>query len=282
VVAALAARRRGWRGRLVIGHDHPIVLSHQENRRDNRHAARYLYPRADLVVAGSPEVARDAVTNCAVAAGRVIQVGNAIDVYQPGPPPPHRWFTAGGPPVFVTVARLVAYKRTELLIEALHDVGGDARLVIIGTGPARDSIQACIDRLAMGERVELLGYVDDPRRYMAHACGFLLASDEEGFSQVLIEAMSTRCPVVTTDAAGGGPRHVTDNGRYGILVPRNDRRRLAQAITTLLDPSRRAHWALQAQRRARAFSPHACARQLVDELVNRGFDQPTTATTRRS
>jgi glycosyltransferase involved in cell wall biosynthesis len=110
--------------------------------------------------------------------------------------------------VFVTVARLVPYKRTELLIEAMHAVGGAARLVIIGTGPARDSVRACIDQFDMGERVELIGYVDDPRRYMAHACGFLLASDEEGFSQVLIEAMSARCPVVTTTPPVAGPsRH---------------------------------------------------------------------------
>ena len=270
VVAARVARWRGWRGRLVVGHDHPVALSHRENARDNKYLARLLYPRADLIAAVSPAVADDAVAGCHVRADRIIQVPNVIDDYEPGQSPPHPWL-AGGAPTFVTVARLVAYKGFELAIDAVQDVSDDARLLIVGQGPAHGAIEAHIRLRGMEDRVQLVGFVDDPRRYMEHGCGCVLASEEEGFSQVLIEAMSTGCPVVTTDAAGGGPRYVTDDGRFGALVPCGDRGGLARAMQALLDPGTRAEWSAKARVRADAFTPEGCAHQLVDQLVDRGF-----------
>ena len=71
---------------------------------------------------------------------------------------------------------------------------------------------------------------------------FVLSSDEEGFAQVLTEAMSTGCPVITTDALGGGPRFVTDDGKYGLLVPRGNRAELAGAMERMLQPDVRARY----------------------------------------
>jgi glycosyltransferase involved in cell wall biosynthesis len=279
VVAAKVARARGWRGRLVLGHDHPIELSHRENKRDSAHGARLLYPRADLIAAVSPTVADDAVTGCRVPIDRVVQLPNVIDDCTPAPPPDHPWLT-DGKPVFLSVARLVLYKRFDLIIDALQDLSADARLLIIGRGVAHDAIEAHVRARGMQDRVQLLGFVDDPRHFMQHATGFVLASEEEGFSQVLIEAMSTGCPVISTDSAGGGPRFVTDNGRYGALVPCGDRAGLAAAMEELLDPARRATLADRGRERAVAFTPEACARRFVDELVRRGFDQHRPARAR--
>ena len=181
--------------------------------------------------------------------------------------PPHPWLN-GSSPTFVTVARLVAYKRTELVIDAVTAAAATARLLVIGRGPATAEITAHARRRGVTDRVELLGFVDDPREYMAHATGFVLASEEEGFSQVLTEAMSTGCPVVSTDSLGGGPRFVTDNGRYGLLVPRGDVAALTQAVTELLDPAQRAAWAERGKARAADFSPSICSRALVERLVS--------------
>lgn len=274
VVAAKIARWRGWRGRHVVGHDHPVALSHRENKQDNKYLARLLYPRADLVAAVSPTVAEDAVHGCGVPPSRVIQVPNVINGYEPMPKPDHRWIRDGNP-VFLTVARLVAYKGFDLVIDALRDVDQDARLLIVGRGPAHDDIQVHIRKRGMEDRVELLGFVDEPRQYMQYSCGFVLASEEEGFSQVLIESMSTGCPVISADSHGGGPRFVTDDGRYGFLVDRGDIPALAVAMNALLDPATRADWSARAVERAAAFTPEACATDMIDQLLARGFDVPT-------
>ena len=267
VVAARVARRRGWRGRLAIGHDHPIALSHRENRRDNRYAARVLYPRADLVLVPSPTVADDAVAHCGVRRDRVLLVPNAIDRHVPGPAP-HPWL-ADGSPVFLTAGRLVAYKRFDLVVDALAALPDGVRLLVVGGGPAHDALAAHIRRRGLAARARLVGFVDDPRRFMEHSTGFVLASQEEGFSQVLAEAMSTGCPVVTTDAQGGGPRLVTDHGRAGILVPMGDVDALAAGMRQLLDPVARDAWSRRARERVEAFSPEACARLVLDGLAAR-------------
>ena len=67
-------------------------------------------------------------------------------------------------------------------------------------------------------------------QYAAHAWALVHSSDEDGFAQVLTEAMSVGCPVVTADSLGGGPRFVTEDGKYGLLVPRSDPAKLAEAM----------------------------------------------------
>lgn len=266
IASAWVARRCGWRGRLVVGHDHPLDLSHQENWRDNKYLARRLYPLADLITAVSPAVADDAVVSFGVPYERIVMVPNPIDRFDQHQPPPHPWLSDGAP-TFVTVGRLVNYKRMDLVVDAVTASSPDARLLIIGRGAAADTIAGHVRARGVGHRVEMLGFVEDPRRYMSHATGFVLASEEEGFSQVLTEAMSTGCPVITTDAHGGGPRFVTQDGSFGLLVDRGDADGLADAARRLIDPSQRQVWSDRARRRAAEFSPAACAGMLIDGLV---------------
>jgi glycosyltransferase involved in cell wall biosynthesis len=108
--------------------------------------------------------------------------------------------------------------------------------------------------------------VEDPLQFAARAWAFVLPSDEEGFAQVLTEAMSVGCPVITTDAQGGGPRFVTADGAYGLLVPRDDRAQLAEAMTRMMQPDIRARYSDLGQQRAETLSPEACATALVEFL----------------
>jgi glycosyltransferase involved in cell wall biosynthesis len=92
----------------------------------------------------------------------------------------------------------------------------------------------------------------------------VLASNEEGFGQVLVEAMSVGLPVISTDATGGGPRFVLDGGRYGVLVPKGDAEALAAAMISMTDASARAKYAALGRERARDFSPSAVGASLVE------------------
>ena len=100
-------------------------------------------------------------------------------------------------------------------------------------------------------------------------------SDEDGFAQVLTEAMSVGCPVVTADAQGGGPRFVTDDGQYGLLVPRGDRDELAAAMTSMLQDDLRAHYAELGLRRVEAMSPLASATALFDFIETLAAGEPS-------
>ena len=182
--------------------------------------------------------------------------------------PPHPWLASDGPPVFVNTSNMTPWKRLDLLIDAFaglrHRHG--ARLLIIGEGPGRSRANEQIRQLGLSECAETVGWVDDPLQFAGRAWAFVLASDEEGFAQVLTEAMSTGCPVITTDAQGGGPHYVTDGGRYGLLTPRGNRTELAAAMEQMLQPEVRATYRDLGLQRAKEFSPTLCASALVGFL----------------
>ncbi len=160
----------------------------------------------------------------------------------PLPPPPHPWLEDGQPPVFVHTSNMTYWKRRGPAHRRLRrrpPTRDDARLLLVGEGPGR--AEAAVARsggwVSTGY-VESVGWVEDPLQFAARAWAFVLPSDEEGFAQVLTEAMSVGCPVISTDAQGGGPRFVTEDGRYGLLVPRGDQDALREAMTTMLQAGR--------------------------------------------
>lgn len=272
--AAVARTRPRWHGRLVVAQDHPVELSHASNWRDNKWLVRLGYRYADGVLADSPTVEADVIRWCRLPPASVRLVPLPIVPFtDPLIESPHPWFEDQDIPVFVSTANLMSWKRMDRLIDAFATFSKDhpARLLIIGQGPEQRRLSDQIDSLGLHDRVRLLGWVEDPRQFAARARAFVLASAEEGFSQVLTEAMSVGCPVITTDAMGGGPRFVTDNGRFGVLVPREDRSALIRAMESILDDGLHHQYSKLGLERIAAFSPHACANALVDFLEESAF-----------
>jgi glycosyltransferase involved in cell wall biosynthesis len=261
LAAVVAARLAAdWRGKLVLSHHHPVRLARGQSWKNSVPLVRLLYRFADLSFAVSPAVREEVIE---VAGLEPARVGCIPNVLPPLPPPadgcPHPWLAAdrSGGPVFVTVARLEPVKNLPLLLAAFAEVADalDARLLIAGSGSEEARLRAQIATLGLTERAELLGYVVSPRPYLRAADAFVLASDEEGFGQVLSEAMRDGLPVISTDAAGGGARFVLDEGRAGMLVPRGDRSALARAMTAMAAPATRRHYARRARARAACFAP---------------------------
>jgi glycosyltransferase involved in cell wall biosynthesis len=273
-LAALGVARmsRCWQGKLVLVQDHPIELSHASNWRDNKWLAKASYRFADGVISPSPAVRDDIIRWCGLDPSSVALVPNPIPKFSGiVAPPPHPWLRDGEPPVFVNTSNMAPWKRLDLLIDAFADLRKrhDARLLIVGQGPGRSRAAEQIRRLKLNAHAEAIGWVDDQMQFAARAWAFVLSSDEEGFGQVLTEAMSVGCPVITTDALGGGPRFVTDNGACGLLVPRGDRVKLVEAMDRILQPDVRAQYSELGQRRTEALSPLASASALVDFLSKR-------------
>lgn len=258
-----------WQGKLILVQDHPIELSHASNWRDNKWLARWSYRFADGLIAPSPAVRDNVISWCGLDPSATALIPNPIPKF-PGilDSAQHPWLRTSEPPVFVHTSNMTAWKRLDLLIDAFAEVckRHDARLLIVGQGPERSRADQQIRQLGLNAYAKTVGWVDDPLQFAARAWAFVLSSDEEGFAQVLTEAMSTGCPVITTDAQGGGPRFVTDNGRCGLLVPRGDRLKLAEAMGHMLGPEVRAQYSELGRQRADALSPEASAQMLIDFL----------------
>lgn len=103
------------------------------------------------------------------------------------------------------------------------------RLVCVGSGPLRDDMLACAAACGIGDRLLLPG--DQGRRDVArwlNAADLLsLPSYSEGCPNVVIEAISSGCPVVAS-VVGGVPEVV--NPQCSILVPPQDVDRLAEGL----------------------------------------------------
>jgi glycosyltransferase involved in cell wall biosynthesis len=265
--AWIARASPGWRGKLVLVQDALVELSHASTWRDNKWLAKLSYRFADGLIAPSPTVRENTVRWCGLDPSSTALVPNPIPKF-PGTSsfPPHPWLREGEPPVFVNISSMFPFKRVDLLIDAFADLrpSHDARLLILGEGPMKQQAEEQIRRLGLESHAAAIGWIDDPLEFTARAWALVHPSDEDGFAQVLTEAMSTGCPVIAADAKGGGPRFVTDNGKYGILVPRGDRGKLVEAMARTFQPEIRARYSELGMQRAEALSPVASANALVE------------------
>ncbi|MCP3372092.1 glycosyltransferase [Bradyrhizobium cajani] len=153
--------------------------------------------------------------------------------------------------------RLVPYKGFDVLIRAA--AAHNFEVWIIGEGAERPRLEQLIRELGLGERVRLLGSVNDCERIklMCLADVFVMPSvtNAETFGLVQLEAMAAGRPVVNTALDTAVPR-VARHGMEAITVPPGDAAKLGEAIDTLIrDPERRRRMGLAA--RTRAFNRYS-------------------------
>jgi glycosyltransferase involved in cell wall biosynthesis len=149
----------------------------------------------------------------------------------PGPPGDYVLFPS----------RLDPIKRQSLAVEAMRHVRSGVRLVLVGTGPAESEVRAQVERLGVGDRVELVGSVSDERlrKLYVGAQAVYYGPFDEDFGYVTLEAMAARRPVVVT-ADSGGPLEFVRDGDTGLVVEPKSRA-VASAVDRLAaDPERAA------------------------------------------
>lgn len=217
---------------------------------------RRVYRWADAITAVSNGVAEDLAAFTSLPPERIVTIYNPSSspalVAAAQAAPEHPWFGPGASPVVLAAGRLEPQKDFATLLRAFARVRRrrDVRLAVLGEGRQRAALQALARELAVDDAVDMPGFVANPWAYMARAALFVLSSRFEGFSNVLVEAMTCGCPVVSTDCPSG-PAEILGGGQYGKLVPVGDAAALADAIEQALDdPPDRA----RLQARAQEFS----------------------------
>lgn len=149
-------------------------------------------------------------------------------------------------------------KRFSDIIRALPIVRSaipKARILIVGDGPDRAMLERLSDELGLSDAIIFAGYQGAPRDFYHLMEVFVLASANEAFGLVLVEAMLAEVPIVATDV--GGIPFVLDYGAAGVLVPPKHPEKLATAILGLLDKrlSAQSYRSAGLERALSAFSP---------------------------
>ena len=191
---------------------------------------------------------------------------NGVDAEALHPPAPPRAYRCDGfEPFIFTVSRLAPLKRVDLLVEALADpAAAGIRCVIAGEGECAPDIRRLAHERGIGDRVELVGHVDDASLldYLARCRAVAFVPRDEDYGFVTIEAFASGKPVITTTDSGGPAELVRHEGSGLVVDPSPTA--LAAAMRSLVDDAPKAERLGEAGRQlAREMSWQAAVRRLV-------------------
>jgi glycosyltransferase involved in cell wall biosynthesis len=202
-------------------------------------AMRMLLPYANNIVAVSDGVATDIAKTLNIKHTKIHVIYNPIitkdfDSKIYSSPPSLACFTNNNPTI-IYVGRICPEKRLDIILQAARDVNfvTPINLLIAGDGPSLDWLKGEIRAEELGELVFLTGFVENPLPLMKKADVLVLASDYEGFGNVLVEALACKTQVISTDCPYG-PSEILDHGKYGQLIPTNTPDALTSAILNTL------------------------------------------------
>jgi glycosyltransferase involved in cell wall biosynthesis len=135
----------------------------------------------------------------------------------------------------LAIGRLSKVKSFEVLIRSfarLAPMFPDWKLLILGEGEERNSLEDLITSLAMNTYVKLMGWVGEPTKYLLTAAIYAQPSRYEGFPNALLEAMACGLPAISTHQAA---YMLIKDGVNGLLVSADDVDQLTSALKRLME-----------------------------------------------
>jgi len=239
-----------------------------------RQRERWLWPLAHHILCNSEALKNLLASRYGVPAPRLTVIPNGVDTdyFQPAP--------AGGragPPVVLSVARMVPDKDPLTLVKAFHLAASQhlqAELWLVGEGPLKEAVRGQVRELGLDGRVRFREGRADLRPLFQQAGLLALSSVAEALPNVVLEAMASGLPVAAT-RVGGVPEMVL-SGKTGWLVPPGDAGALGAALAQLLgDANTRCAFGQAGRRRAETeFSLAAMARR-YEEVLGRMVAEKT-------
>jgi len=230
-------------------------------RRVDFHVGRFgAWRRPDRIIAVSAAV-KQILIGDGIAADAITVVPDGVDpdeVRRAATPPVDtrgQLRLSANTPLAVNAAALVDHKDQRTLVRAAHyarPLAPDLHWIIAGEGPLRAKIEDEIERLELGDRVHLVGYVARVEALIAEANVFVMSSKQEGLGSVILNALALGRPVAAT-AAGGIPEILPAD----VLVPVGSADALAQKVVDLL------HQPVQVP-----FPPRFSARAMADGVLD--------------
>jgi glycosyltransferase involved in cell wall biosynthesis len=256
----------------MLDRSRPLITSARNCKVQVRCANTIAFRSSRAIVANSQAVATYIVPHYWAPQAPIRVIYNAIDIESFHPCPAGDWSRRPGP--IVSIGRLVPQKNHALFLEAAGLLARDwpeAEFMIVGDGPLRSMLEAQGRALGLNGRLTFTGERDDVNVILRGASLFWLTSRWEGMPNVVLEAMASGVPVITTDVAG--VRELLRPGIDGFVVTGGEAGGFVEHSRKLLsDPGLRQRFGAAARARAEEFSPARMVNafaQLYDELLRR-------------
>jgi glycosyltransferase involved in cell wall biosynthesis len=199
---------------------------------------KLIYNRSSKIVAASQGIKEDLIHTYQLDQSKISVIYNPVDLLyireMSAAPLEKDYEYIFNHPVVITSGKMMKQKGQWHLIRAFSMVKRnlpDVKLVILGDGFLRSHLVSLIQSLGLKDDIKLLGFQENPFKFVYRASIFVLPSLYEGFPNVLLEAMACGVPVIASDCRSG-PREIlapeTDYSmqtdaiefaKYGVLVP---------------------------------------------------------------
>jgi glycosyltransferase involved in cell wall biosynthesis len=174
----------------------------------------------------------------------------------------------------LTIGRLIKSKNHDEIIRLFCRMDKPGwKLIIVGGDALKQGNEArlrnIIKSLEAESKVELAGYRKDTDNYYSESSLFVLASESEGFPNVIGEAMAAGLPVVAFDCVAGPSEMITD-GDNGFLVPVGDYDQMASRIELLMDDDNlRTTMGIRARKAIERFSLEVIGNEYYNLLLGK-------------
>lgn len=171
----------------------------------------------------------------------------------------------------LSVGSLTENKNQSLLIDVFSELKKEQnipeKLVLIGEGKERESLENKIKNLGMEKEIFLLGARLNPYNYIKRAELYIVTSKEEGFSLTTLEAMTLKTMVIATKT--DGTREILgEDSKYGKLVENNKEELKKEIAYYLKNIDKRREYEELAYKRAHDFSKENAVAK-IEEFIDK-------------
>lgn len=128
-------------------------------------------------------------------------------------------------PIICTSGRLTSQKGFDRLISVakkLWDEGQRFHILVMGSGPEKQSLKIQIQNLKASEFITMMGFCENPYAIMKQCDFYISSSREEGLATVLVEALTLEMAVVSTDVSGA-KEILGEHNEYGLVVENSEK-----------------------------------------------------------
>ncbi|MBU4347890.1 glycosyltransferase family 4 protein [Patescibacteria group bacterium] len=168
----------------------------------------------DKIIAVSEKTKNDLIKNLKVHSEKIVVIPNAIDIKRIEKIKPSKEESD-----IIFAGRLLSHKNVDVLIKAVSKLK-NKRLIIIGDGPERESLEGLTKELGLEKNVIFKGFIEkheDVLGLIKSSKVFVLPSSREGFGISVIEANACGKPVVTVNEKDNASKYLIKNPKNGFV-----------------------------------------------------------------
>lgn len=198
---------------------------------------KYLYPKADLIIAQCEEMKKDIYSTLGIEENKIKYIYNPINIKEIELKMEEFNPYEESKVNILAVGRCSYQKGFDVLINAMEIIVkkiSNIHLTILGEGELKEELIKLVNGKNIEKHIDFVGFKENPYPYYYYSDLYVLSSRYEGFPNSLLEALACKTKVVSTDCKSG-PKEIIGDNEYGFLVNEGDYISLADGILKALE-----------------------------------------------